>query len=101
MQITEEMMKTIENSASLLKALSHPVRLLILGILNCTECNVTHLEKEAGLSQSGVSQHLRILRLSGIIEPHREGKEICYKIIDPKALEILRVMDIDCKKKMI
>lgn len=89
---TAEKMKKIEDSAALLKAMSHPVRLLILSILNESRCNVSHLEKEAGLSQSGVSQHLRILRLSGIIEPNREGKEICYKIINPKAIEVLKVL---------
>jgi ArsR family transcriptional regulator len=82
----------VEEAAALLKALSHPVRLLILKTLMKEKCNVTNLEKISGLSQSGVSQHLRILRLSGIIEAQRDGKEICYKIINPMAVKIVEVL---------
>ncbi len=91
----EVSMKKIEDAAGLLKALSHPVRLLIIKTLMSKKCNVTNLEKIAGLSQSGVSQHLRILRLSGIIEPHRDGKEICYKIIDSKVERLVMVLFTD------
>lgn len=82
--------KKCEEAIRILKALSHPVRLLIMQILIQGKCNVKNLEKVTGNSQSGVSQHLRILRLSGIIEPERIGKEICYNIVDDKALEIVK-----------
>ncbi|OHD54710.1 MAG: hypothetical protein A2Y33_01665 [Spirochaetes bacterium GWF1_51_8] len=82
----------VEEGAALLKALSHPVRLLILKTLMKEKCNVTNLEKISGLSQSGVSQHLRILRLSGIIEAQRDGKEICYKIINPMSVKVIEVL---------
>lgn len=91
----EGSMKKVEEAAALLKALSHPVRLLIVKTLISKKCNVTNLEKISGLSQSGVSQHLRILRLSGLIEPHREGKEICYKIIHPKVERLIQVLFTD------
>ncbi len=79
-----------EEAIRILKALAHPVRLLIMQVLLQGKCNVKNLEKVTGNSQSGVSQHLRILRLSGIIEPERIGKEICYNIVDEKALEIVK-----------
>ncbi len=84
--------KAIEQNAALLKALAHPVRLLIIKNLMAHQCNVGNLEKIAGLSQSGVSQHLRILRLSGIIEPERIGKEICYKIVDPMVEKLIKTL---------
>lgn len=79
-----------ERAVKLLKALAHPARLMIIRTLMENQCNVNSIEKTVGFSQSGVSQHLRILRLSGIIEPKRDGKEICYKIVDPKAVEIVK-----------
>lgn len=82
--------KKYEDAIRILKALAHPVRLLIMQILIQGKCNVKNLEKVTGNSQSGVSQHLRILRLSGIIEPERIGKEICYNIVDEKALETVK-----------
>ena len=84
--------KKLEKLVGTLKALAHPVRLLIIKTLLDNECNVANLEKTVGLSQSGVSQHLRILRLSGIIEPERDGKEICYKIVDDLAIKIMKTL---------
>lgn len=91
---TAEHSRQIEQKAALLKALSHPVRLLIVNNLIRHQCNVGNLEKMAGLSQSGVSQHLRILRLSGIIEPERIGKEICYKIVEPLVEKLIRLLEL-------
>lgn len=84
--------KKLARAVSVLKALSHPARLMILRKLIDNECNVTNLEKCVGLSQSGVSQHLRILRLSGVIEPKRDGKEICYQIVSDDARRILSTL---------
>ena len=84
--------KKLEKLVGTLKALAHPVRLLIIKTLLDNECNVSNMEKTVGLSQSGVSQHLRILRLSGIIEPERDGKEICYKIVDDLAIKIMKTL---------
>jgi DNA-binding transcriptional ArsR family regulator len=83
-----------DEASRVMKALSHPIRLQILIHLMKQECNVSSLEKTVGFSQSGISQHLRILRLSRIIEPKRIGKEICYKIIHNKAIQIVKcIMD--------
>lgn len=84
--------KKCEEAVRILKALSHPVRLTIIRMLAESQCNVSQLEKQVGLSQSGVSQHLRILRLSGIIEPKRDGKEICYQIVDDKAAKVIQIL---------
>ena len=90
----KEKQKKLEEGTALLKALAHPVRLMVIKTLLKERCNVTSLEKLSGLSQSGVSQHLRILRLSGVIEASRDGKEICYNIVSDKAIQIV---DILCK----
>ncbi len=84
--------KQCEDAVRILKALAHPVRVMIMRILVSGKCNVRNLEKVTGNSQSGVSQHLRILRLSGIIEPERVGKEICYNVVDEQALAIIKML---------
>lgn len=91
---SEEAKKVMDEGAAILKAMGHPVRLLILKSLHLSKCkcNVTKLEEICGISQSGVSQHLRLLRLHGIIEPERDGKQICYQIVSEQALEILAVV---------
>lgn len=83
--------ETAEDAAMILKAMGHPSRLLILQIIRQSQCNVTSLEKALGVSQSSASQHLRVLRLAGLVEPVRDGKEICYHIVDER---VQRILDI-------
>ncbi len=81
--------KKFEEFANIFKALGHPVRLKILCILNSNKCNVTNIENQINISQSRVSQHLRLLRLSHIISPKRVGKEICYEIVNENVKKII------------
>jgi len=80
-----------EEAATLLKAMAHPTRVLMLQIIRQSQCNVTSIEKALGISQSSASQHLRVLRLAGLIEPVRDGKEICYHIVHEKVSQILDI----------
>lgn len=74
-----------------LKALANPLRLKIIVGLIENECNVTEMQKKLGVHQSTLSQHLRILRDKDIIEGRREGKKMCYKVVDKCVIKI-----IDC-----
>ena len=44
------------------------------------EMNVTDLCDRLGQSQPAVSHHLALLRVSGLIEPRREGKHNYYSV---------------------
>ena len=53
----------------MLKALSHPVRIDILQMLSDSgEANCIDFTRQAGLAQSTVSEHLRVLREAGLIK---------------------------------
>lgn len=67
---------------------ANKTRLKLLVCLSQGEKNVTELIKNCGLSQSAVSQHLEKMRSTGIVSTRREGKEIIYSLIDPKAADI-------------
>lgn len=45
-------------------------------------------------SMSAVSQHLRILEMSGLIEGDRRGQSMCYKplLTHPKIKEVIKLM---------
>lgn len=89
----EHDMKSYNDPAELLKVLAHPVRLCIVsGLLERGCCNVTYMQECLSLPQSTVSQHLQKLRLAGIIEGERNGLEIKYKVINKKAIEIVKVL---------
>ncbi|MGE3974696.1 MAG: ArsR/SmtB family transcription factor [Bdellovibrionales bacterium] len=79
-----------EGVAALLKQLSHPQRLFILCSLAEGEKSVGEIEKICGASQSAVSQFLKGMRLERLIESRREGKQVFYKIVDKRVLELIR-----------
>ena len=83
---TEMEWKNYEQSADLLKALAHPVRLCIVHRLAMGACsNVSCLEQSLGISQSSVSQHLAKLRSAGIVTGRRCGNETCYELSNEQA----------------
>ncbi|NLW89612.1 MAG: winged helix-turn-helix transcriptional regulator [Clostridiaceae bacterium] len=86
----------IMRRAEILKVMAHPHRLMILNGLHKSRCKVGDIQKKIGLSQSGLSQHLSKMRDIGIIIGERSGKEICYRISDDFALEILKISFRDC-----
>lgn len=79
-----------EDVAMLLKQLSHPQRLLILCSMAAGEKSVSEIEEACGASQSAVSQFLKGMRLEGLIASRREGKQIYYKIVDKRVLELIK-----------
>jgi len=72
------------------EALSDPVRRRALELIAQREHTsgeiVDVVEAEFGISQSAVSQHLRILRESGLASVRKEGAKRCYTI-NPKGFD--------------
>ncbi len=62
------------------KALAHPSRLLILDALAEGEQCVCRLTELVGADQSTVSKHLGILRQAGLVDYHRKGAQVFYKL---------------------
>ncbi|MCC7013796.1 MAG: metalloregulator ArsR/SmtB family transcription factor [Planctomycetes bacterium] len=59
--------------AHLLKALADPTRLRMLALLDGRELTVGELSRALGMSQSRVSNHLRLLRETGLFAERRSG----------------------------
>ena len=65
------------------KCLAHPARIAILEHLLATNaCINGDLVQELGLAQATVSQHLKELKLAGLIQGNIEGSSMSY-CIDP------------------
>jgi len=85
-------MKDIYKShAELCKVFSNPTRLEILNLLRDKEMSVTGLIARTKLSQANVSQHLSIMKSKGIVLSDRKGKNIHYRLTNPK---IIKAFDI-------
>lgn len=76
-----------ELHASLLKSLSHPRRLEILQLLRNQELSVTEIYTMLDLPQANISQNLKILKSAGVINSKKDGKQIYYRIADPKFIK--------------
>ncbi|MEE9330373.1 MAG: metalloregulator ArsR/SmtB family transcription factor [Parvularculaceae bacterium] len=72
----------LDEATMLLKALSHPARLLICCQLRDNEMSVGTMETTLGIKQPRLSRELAKLREGGLIEARRESKIIFYKLSD-------------------
>ncbi|MDT8853771.1 metalloregulator ArsR/SmtB family transcription factor [Paracoccaceae bacterium Fryx2] len=81
-----------ESIVSLAKALAHPARVRIIAfLLSKPGCIGGDIVGEVGLAQSTVSEHLRILKASGIVTGTINYPRICYSL-DPSALTPMRAL---------
>lgn len=70
-----------EALAQLAWAVAHPARVRIVRLLiNRKACVCGEIVAELPLAQSTVSQHLKILKESGMIQGEIDGPKVCYCI---------------------
>jgi len=73
-------------------AFGNQIRTKLMLCLAFKPKNVTELISNCGLAQSAVSQHLAKLKLSGLVETKKEGKEVYYSLKYKKAAEIAKLL---------
>ena len=76
----------------ILKAAGHPVRLGIIVALCEAEANVTTLAERVGATQTIVSQQLRILRMSGLVDVERVGGYAVYRVAEQRLPRLVACM---------
>ena len=84
-----------EDYSEVFKALSHPLRLKIAcGLLHKGKCNVNTMVERLGVSQSLISQHINILKKSGLIKGYRNGNIIWYNLESKLAQKLLQNIEL-------
>jgi ArsR family transcriptional regulator len=73
--------------ARVLRALAHPVRILLVEELRRGDRCVRELCRVAPVAQSNVSRHLARLKAAGILSDRREGMCVVYRLETPCILE--------------
>ncbi|NNN02570.1 MAG: winged helix-turn-helix transcriptional regulator [Acidimicrobiaceae bacterium] len=68
--------------AELFKALGHPTRIRILELLVDRERSVGELISLIGVEASSLSQHLAVVKRTGMVESRREGNSVTYRVTD-------------------
>ena len=92
--------KLFELHAEMCKVFSNPLRLEILNILRDKQWSVTELVSKTDLSQANVSQHLPIMKAKGIVLSTRKGKNVYYKIANPKIIKAFDIIKEALAEKM-
>lgn len=93
MRILREDADHAAHAAAKMKALGHPLRLQIVAILSETDAHVNALADELGVAQSAVSQHLRILRMEGLVDVVRRDGFAVYSLLEPQIRTLLGCLE--------
>jgi DNA-binding transcriptional ArsR family regulator len=90
--------KSCEMVATILKELSHPQRLLILGYLLSGPKTVTELVDSCRTSQSQMSHFLMRMRLTGLVDSEKKGKYQYYSLADTRLIQLMKTIQTEyCK----
>jgi DNA-binding transcriptional ArsR family regulator len=86
---TEKIQSHAREASDLLKLMAHPERLMVLCQLTEGEVGVGELRKHSELSQSALSQHLRVLRKHGLVVVRKSSQQVFYSLADHRAVRII------------
>jgi DNA-binding transcriptional ArsR family regulator len=92
--------KVFELQAEVLKALGNPRRLEIFRMLTGGPLEVGAIVERLDIPQSGVSQHLAVMRAAGLIERVREGPGVRYRLADQDYVEACRIMHDAIRRRL-
>ena len=83
-------MKEYRQKAKMLRAMAHPVRLQILEALVFGPACVCELILKTGRRQACISQHLMLLRQTGLVKRTRIGLNMRYELSSESTTNLLR-----------
>jgi len=86
-------LKTTLKGENLFLAIAHPIRRAVLEELAAGERPATQLASPHGLSASLLSQHLKVLKDSGLVSERREGRNRIYRLEAAPLAEVSRWVD--------
>ncbi len=89
---TRAMKAKVDDASAFLKKLSNPDRLLVACALVEGERSVRELENALGIRQPGLSQQIAGLREAGLIAGRKEGKQMFYRLADPRVETFIHTM---------
>jgi DNA-binding transcriptional ArsR family regulator len=86
-------------ACNLLKAMANPTRLMVLCQIAEGEKSVGELAQAVGQSQSGLSQHLTVLRHRNLVVARRAGQTIYYSLASEEAAAVMETLyELFCSK---
>jgi ArsR family transcriptional regulator, cadmium/lead-responsive transcriptional repressor len=77
--------------AKYFRGFGDPTRLRLLSMVANQEHSVGELVEALGQPQPKVSNHLACLRWCGFVTAERRGKQVFYRVADPRVTEVIAV----------
>ncbi len=94
-----------EIRAKIIKAMGHPVRLMMIEFLKTAESSFSDIFELFQLDKSTVSKHLLVLKEAGIVSSRKSGADMIYKLEVPCVTDffscVTAVIDSNVKKQQI
>ena len=85
--------------ATVLKAMAHPTRVLIIEELSKQERCVCELTAMIGADTSTVSKHLALLKNAGIVSLEKRGQMVFYSLEMPCTFNFLTCLETALQKR--
>ena len=82
------------------KAVSSAARLELLDLLAQGEKSVDTLARQAGLSVTNTSNHLKELRTAGLAATRKDGPYVYYRLADPAVHDFLRCLQEIARRQL-
>ena len=94
-----KMQNSCEEVCLILKALSHPQRLMVLGHLLHGPKTVGELVELCEVSQSQMSQFLIRMKFEGLVSSEKNGKFQIYSLADRRLVQLMKTIQSEyCKR---
>lgn len=85
------------HAAEVLKAVAHPLRLMIVETLQDGERSVGEIVETLGEKQAITSQQLNLMKDRGVLAARREGAKVFYRIQNPNVIRVLNCVYDHCE----
>ena len=72
-----------EIRSNIIKSMAHPIRLIIVDLLQDGEKPFSQIKKKFQFDKSTISKHLSLLKEAGIVSSKKIGTETIYKLEVP------------------
>ena len=94
-----------EIRAKIIKAMAHPVRLMMIEFLKTGEQSFSDVFDLFHLDKSTVSKHLLVLKEAGIVSSRKDGSDMIYRLQVPCVTDfftcVTAVIESNVKKQQI
>jgi len=75
--------KEAEIRSEVIKAMAHPVRLMVIEILKDGSKSFSELMEYFDVDKSTLSKHISVLKVAGIVSSHKDGLESIFRLQVP------------------